>query len=156
MSASKRKAAALGDGQSQTPRQRRMREVVSNIAVNAAALCSTCELSEGAVRKRVCVLFLHVVASSRPSYRSLGICNRVCQFCGATFWYDERKLASPKKQRPVYTMCFKEGKVKLPLPSQPPGILMSLFRDPAFMSNVRALQFYVLHDFLWSYSRRIC
>ncbi|KAD6794516.1 hypothetical protein E3N88_05412 [Mikania micrantha] len=54
-----------------------------------------------------------------PFYLDVGDCDRVCEFCDAFFWYDERLLASSVNRNPRYNHCCKGGAVTLPY--QPVG-----------------------------------
>jgi hypothetical protein len=66
------------------------------------------------------------------------MCDRICEFCGALFWFSERQIASPLCKRPKYTLCCRGGVVALPFPSKIPDTLLSLLSDSAFMTNIRA------------------
>ena len=71
-------------------------------------------------------------------YNDLGDCQHVCQYCCATFWYEERSKQHYKDGRIHYNKCCNVGKVSLPMPPNPPEYIKGLFRDPHFMDNIRA------------------
>lgn len=72
------------------------------------------------------------------AYIDLGDCDQVCEYCDAQFWYAERLKGHAPKGRPKYNRCCKGGRVRLPLPREPPEIIKELFRDRKFMENIRA------------------
>lgn len=51
----------------------------------------------------------------------------MCQHCKAYMWFGERINKRVKKTQPVFTMCCKQGKVKLPILKTPPATLLALF-----------------------------
>ncbi|KAL3654414.1 hypothetical protein CASFOL_004095 [Castilleja foliolosa] len=73
-----------------------------------------------------------------PSYFDDGDSEYICEYCTALFWFAERIVRGPLHARPRYTHCCKSGKVRLPLPLEPPDTIRHLFEDSAFMENVRA------------------
>ncbi|XP_038698800.1 uncharacterized protein LOC119996288 [Tripterygium wilfordii] len=48
-----------------------------------------------------------------------------CQYCGAIFWFEER-LKTGGSQLPVYSLCCRQGRIKLPELREPPEPLKSL------------------------------
>ncbi|XP_076957793.1 uncharacterized protein LOC143633361 [Bidens hawaiensis] len=73
-----------------------------------------------------------------PFYIDNGDCNRVCQFCSAVFWYDERIVSASSRQHLIYNQCCKGGRVVLPLPRRPYSTIIHLFQQSEFMTNIRA------------------
>ncbi|XP_076959484.1 uncharacterized protein LOC143635573 [Bidens hawaiensis] len=71
-------------------------------------------------------------------YVDNGDCDRICEFCGAIFWYDERIVSTSTTQRPKYNQCCKGGLVALPLPRRPYTTVIHLFEQRDFMKNIRA------------------
>jgi hypothetical protein len=119
-SASSRGRASVNNAKDpQTHRQSRKRESI--LAASACASTSTA----GPLK-------------DNPSYVFLGAANLVCEFCGALFWFNERRLATPVNSHPRYTRCCKGGTVSLPLPAATPEPILSLYKDADFMSNIRA------------------
>ncbi|CAH1448954.1 unnamed protein product [Lactuca virosa] len=49
-----------------------------------------------------------------PQYLDSGDCDRVCEFCGAYFWYVERVLKFSTPGHPRYNHCCRGGDVVLP------------------------------------------
>ncbi|XP_076933391.1 uncharacterized protein LOC143599263 [Bidens hawaiensis] len=71
-------------------------------------------------------------------YIDNGDCDKVCEFCDALFWFDERSIASSSSQQLRYTQCCKGGRVALPYPRRPYTTIINLFQQPDFMANIRA------------------
>ncbi|XP_076882481.1 uncharacterized protein LOC143530958 [Bidens hawaiensis] len=71
-------------------------------------------------------------------YVDNGDCDRICEFCCAIFWYDERIVSTSTTQRPKYNQCCKGGRVALPLPRRPYTTVIHLFEQRDFMKNIRA------------------
>ncbi|KAD4888707.1 hypothetical protein E3N88_20780 [Mikania micrantha] len=61
---------------------------------------------------------LHNSRQNMTFYLDVGDCDRVCEFCDALFWYDERLLASSVHRNPRYNHCCKGGAVTLPYQRQ--------------------------------------
>ncbi|XP_070048226.1 uncharacterized protein [Nicotiana tomentosiformis] len=66
-----------------------------------------------------------------------------CQYCGAILWYEERTKKTKQTTRPKFSFCCMEGRVRLPLMSQPPPYLKYLLSTDSgqlgisFRKNIR-------------------
>ncbi|XP_038685799.1 uncharacterized protein LOC119985580 [Tripterygium wilfordii] len=67
---------------------------------------------------------IHVIGSETVTL-NLGQPSYTCQFCGAIFWFSER-LKSSSNYHPVYSLCCRQGRIKLPPFSEPPHPLKQL------------------------------
>ncbi|KAK3211141.1 hypothetical protein Dsin_015847 [Dipteronia sinensis] len=67
----------------------------------------------------------------------------VCQQCGAIVWYEERKDKSKATSNPKYSLCCKDGKIRLPILKDAPPFLKSILsydggsRSTKFKENIR-------------------
>lgn len=71
----------------------------------------------------------------------LGECVEVCEFCGASFWYEERLNAGHVHSGARYNGCCKGGKVVIDYPLNAPDLLIQLFLDYEFMGSIRAYNY---------------
>lgn len=71
----------------------------------------------------------------------LGPPSEVCQKCKARMWNEERNNKSAKNNPPTFSMCYKDGQVKLPAERSPPPFLASLLsggdKSFHFRQNIR-------------------
>ena len=67
----------------------------------------------------------------------MGACNRVCQYCKAFFWCDER-IARSSRLHLEYNKCCNRGQVHLPTHDDYPEYIKHLFSDTHFMEHIRA------------------
>ncbi|KAL8111935.1 hypothetical protein AgCh_019584 [Apium graveolens] len=78
-------------------------------------------------------------------YMDLGPPSKVCQKCNAQMWNEERNNKSSKNSIPTFTMCCKDGQVKLPAEKCPPPFLTSLLsggeKFDHFRLNIRTYNF---------------
>ena len=87
------------------------------------------------------LLYLFTYIGPGEAYMDIGDCSYICQYCGAHFWFDERR--NDKKPQ-VFFSCCQGWKVKLPLIQQTPEILNSLLDynggplSKFFRKNIRA------------------
>ncbi|KAI3716506.1 hypothetical protein L1987_67427 [Smallanthus sonchifolius] len=130
----KRQDIAFGDEACQSSAQRAKRSSMLITAARSVALAHTatdmmCSTSSVGCNSSS---LSHVHTSS--SYESLGMCDQICEFCGAMFWFSERLAGFPLSRRPRYSICCRGGKVKLPQSFHPPPAIKLLFQDLAFMS----------------------
>ncbi|KAI3774949.1 hypothetical protein L1987_49514 [Smallanthus sonchifolius] len=110
----KRQDIAFGDEACQSSAQRAKRSSMLITAARSVALAHTatdmmCSTSSVGCNSSS---LSHVHTSS--SYESLGMCDQICEFCGAMFWFGERLAGFPLSRRPRYSICCRGGKVKLP------------------------------------------
>ena len=74
---------------------------------------------------------------------NLGPPTYTCQYCGAILWYEERTIKSTNTRQPKFSICCMEGRVRLPLLSQPPPYLQYLLSTTSgqigvhFRKNIR-------------------
>ncbi|GJS66166.1 DNA helicase [Tanacetum coccineum] len=79
------------------------------------------------------------VASKVPlEYTYLGRCTCVCRYCGAMFWECEKIANLSSRRQPEYNKCCHGGRVILPGPPEYPQYIKQLYKDPHFMSHIRA------------------
>ncbi|KAL0008219.1 hypothetical protein SO802_009721 [Lithocarpus litseifolius] len=52
----------------------------------------------------------------------------VCEYCNAILWYEERNRKSKNIKNPKFSICCREGRVKLPLLKSPPLELQELLQ----------------------------
>jgi hypothetical protein len=71
-------------------------------------------------------------------YRSYGLCNRVCPYCHALFWFEERLTYGSSNNRPRYNRCCLGGTLELRSRQQYPAYIQGLFASRHFMDNIRA------------------
>ncbi|KAL4579076.1 hypothetical protein LXL04_015211 [Taraxacum kok-saghyz] len=71
-------------------------------------------------------------------YIDIGDNNFFCNYCHATFWYDERVKYLCTNNNLKYNNCCKGGKVVLPNEPEPPDSIQHLFKDKHFLDNIRA------------------
>ncbi|KAJ1701662.1 hypothetical protein LUZ63_001441 [Rhynchospora breviuscula] len=79
----------------------------------------------------------------RPSYLDFGDPDEVCTHCHARFWYEERCLKTSTVELPAYSLCCRNGRVKLHEFDHIPQTLSNLL-DPNngadskhFIENIR-------------------
>ncbi|KAJ0683046.1 hypothetical protein HanPI659440_Chr16g0654051 [Helianthus annuus] len=77
-------------------------------------------------------------SANRSLYLDIGDSDRICEFCGTYFWYDERLVSASVSQRSMYTQCCKEGRVTLPYPERPHATVVQLYEQLDFLTNIRA------------------
>ncbi|XP_019178591.1 PREDICTED: uncharacterized protein LOC109173751 [Ipomoea nil] len=83
------------------------------------------------------------VPSKNDYYFDCGDPEYVCEHCNAFFWYNERASNSRSCDRPKYSACCVNGKIKLPLMTTPPQKLFDLFftssdKNKCFLKNIRS------------------
>ncbi|KAF9608742.1 hypothetical protein IFM89_010874 [Coptis chinensis] len=69
--------------------------------------------------------------------------NKVCSFCGAILWNEERNNKKQKGQLHTFSICCQVGKIQLPLLKNPPQLLKDLHesrgpRSTHFIENIRS------------------
>ena len=57
---------------------------------------------------------------------NLGPPTYTCQYCSAILWHEERTNKSKKPKHSKFSICYLEGRVQLPLLSEPPAYLKFL------------------------------
>ena len=67
----------------------------------------------------------------------------ICVDCEAKMWYEERTNKHRNSRTPRFSLCFMQGKVKLPKLIDPPELLYNLFhggdrRSKNFVDNIRS------------------
>ncbi|XP_038711762.1 uncharacterized protein LOC120005956 [Tripterygium wilfordii] len=92
---------------------------------NHAAYMSTLPL-QSHEHKRRRTSELNALSMLRAPVRlDLGTLAYTCQFCGALFWFAERLKSSPSRA-PVYSLCCRQGRIRLPPLADPPQFLNQL------------------------------
>lgn len=69
------------------------------------------------------------------AYCDAGDSENICEYCGAYFWSAERLKSDKKSDRPKYSLCCSQGKIKLPLMKQPPAMFYQLLSGQSPQSN---------------------
>lgn len=73
----------------------------------------------------------------------LGAPSYNCSYCEAMFWFDKRKQKHYRASNPRFTLCCKEGTIRLPLLRDSPALLEELMdyeggpRSENFRANIR-------------------
>ena len=83
-----------------------------------------------------------VIPTMQTQRHNLELMNVKCKFCGARFWKCEQ-LKNSTKNNPLFGLCCKQGKIKLPPTNPPPEILRKLLTGSTsecvgFRTNIRA------------------
>ena len=60
-----------------------------------------------------------------------------CGDCNALVWLAESTEKDRLTKRPLFTICCKQGRIKLPIIRDPPIELENLLNEPSFRSNIR-------------------
>lgn len=74
-------------------------------------------------------------------YMDLGSPSETCQHCKSVMWKEERNNKSQKNQRCTFSICCKNGEVRLPPEKPPPPFLAALITGGKFdhyMQHIRA------------------
>ncbi|XP_071728497.1 uncharacterized protein [Rutidosis leptorrhynchoides] len=71
-------------------------------------------------------------------YQDLGDCDRVCEYCNALFWFDERIKVYSARRHLRYHKCCMDGRVVLPIDRHVPLEFKRLLESAHFMDNIRA------------------
>lgn len=75
-------------------------------------------------------------------YMNLGPPTKKCTKCNAIMWNEERNNKYAKKSLPTFSICCRDGQVKLDKDKQPPAFLASLIAGGAkhkhYMDNIRS------------------
>ena len=82
--------------------------------------------------------FLHLYIGAPLDYKRFAGCDRVCQYCSALFWPEEKRSGMSASAAPRYYRCCAGGRVILPSYGEYPAYIVDLFSDRHFMDNIRA------------------
>lgn len=72
-----------------------------------------------------------VISNKQPSHLMR------CGDCNALVWLHESTEKDRLTKRPLFGICCKQGRIKLPKIREPPIVLKNLLCDPSFKSNIR-------------------
>ena len=62
----------------------------------------------------------------------------MCEYCNAILWYEERNRKSKNTKNPKFSICCREGRVKLPSFKSPPLELQELLQHSKnYKANIR-------------------
>lgn len=77
----------------------------------------------------------------------LGPPSKICQKCNARMWNEERNNKSSKNSPPTFSICYKDGQVKLPAEKNPPPFLASLLNGGEKSSHFKQILEHIISCF---------
>lgn len=84
---------------------------------------------------------MHIMLDLWEGYMNLGPPSAICQKCKARMWNEERNNKSSRNNQPTFSICCKDGQIKLPEERPPPPFLASLLhggeKSAHFKENIR-------------------